>query len=46
MEVEQFYCDLCKTNNNLTDMELKIDFFLNDLNIPTLSQEQKEFMWR
>ena len=44
MAVEQFYCDLCKTNNNLTDMKLKIDSFLNDLNIPTLSEEQKNFM--
>ena len=35
-EVEQFYCDLYKTNNNLTDFKLKIDWFLNDLNIPTL----------
>jgi len=40
-EVEQFYCDLYKTNNNLTDIELKIDSFLNDLSIPTLSEEQK-----
>ena len=35
-EVEQFYCDLYKTNNNLTDIEFKSDSFLNDLNIPTL----------
>ena len=30
-----------KTNNNLRDIEFKIDSFLNDLNIPTLSEEQK-----
>ena len=40
-EVEQFYIDLYKNNNNLSDIELKIDSFLNDLNIPTLSEEQK-----
>jgi len=41
-EVEQFYCDLYKTNNNPTDIEFKMDFFLNDLNIPTLTEEQKK----
>jgi len=39
-EIDQIYCDLYKTNNNLTDIEFKIDSFLNDLNIPTLSEEQ------
>ena len=40
-EVEQFYCDLYKSDNNLPDIELKIDSFLNYLNIPILSEEQK-----
>ena len=40
-EVEQFYCDLYKSNNSLPDIELKIDSFLNFLNIPILSEEQK-----
>jgi len=40
-EIDQIYCDLYKTNNNLTDIEFKIDSFLNDLNIPSLSEEQK-----
>ncbi|KAL9964507.1 hypothetical protein ACROYT_G028158 [Oculina patagonica] len=41
-EVEQFYCDLYKTHNILTDIDLKIDSFLNDLNIPTLTEKQKK----
>ncbi|KAL9954593.1 hypothetical protein ACROYT_G042155 [Oculina patagonica] len=41
-EVEQFYCDLYKTYNILPDIDLKIDSFLNDLNIPTLTEEQKK----
>ena len=41
-KVEQFYCDLYKSDNNLPDIELKIDSFLNYLIIPILSEEQKK----
>ena len=40
-EVEQFYCDLYKSKNNRPDIENEIDSFLNNLNIPKLSEEQK-----
>ena len=40
-EVEQFYCDLYKSNNNRPDNEIEIDSFLSNLNIPKLSEEQK-----
>ena len=40
-EVEQFYCDLYKSNNNRPDIEIEIYSFLSNLNIPKLSEEQK-----
>jgi len=42
-EQEQFYKKLYKSNATDTDIEMKISSFLNDLHIPTLSEDQKQF---
>jgi len=42
-EQEQFYKNPYKSNTTDPDIALKISSFLNDLNIPTLSEDQKQF---
>ena len=40
-EQERFYKNLYKSSSTDPDIALKISSFLNDLNIPTLSKDQK-----
>ena len=43
MEQERFYKNLYKSSSTDPDIALKISSFLTDLNIPTLSEDQKKF---
>ena len=42
-EQGRFYTDLYKSSTTDPDITLKISSFLNDLNIPALSEDQKKF---
>ena len=43
MEQERFCKNLYKSSSTDPDIALKISSFLTDLNIPTLSEDQKKF---
>ena len=42
-EQERFYKNLYKSSTTDPDLAFQIDYFLNDLNIPALSEDQKKF---